>query len=93
MHSLRSNGHVTVTIAGYKYATESRKHDPKEWSVAARGWRSRCVLSFEVVLPGIMSTLTEVFYDDIASKERVAQFPQNGLSKVRRHKAKQKAVC
>ena len=74
---------VTVTIAGCKYESVSQKHDPKEWSVPADGRRSHCMITFEIVVPGIISTIAEVRYDDIASNGRGVPFPQHVLSKVR----------
>ena len=67
---------VTVTIAGYKYETHSQQHDPKDWSVSASSRLSYCMISFEIALPGIMSTITEVCYDNIASLGRGVPFPQ-----------------
>ena len=72
---------VTVTIAGYKYETQSQQHDPKEWSVSASGRRSQCMISFEIALPGSISTIAEKCYDNIAAHVRGVPFPQHVFSK------------
>ena len=67
---------VTVTIAGCKYETASQQRDPNEWAIPTDGRRSRCMITFEIALPNIISAISEVRYDDIASNERGVPFPQ-----------------
>ena len=67
---------VTVKIAGYKYETHSQQHDPKDWSVPSNGRRSQCTITFEIALQGIISTITEVCYNHIASDGRGMSDPK-----------------
>ena len=83
---------VTVTIAGYKYETASQQRDPNDFSVPSNGRRSKCMITFEIALPGVISAMTEARYNDIASNGRSVPFPQQVLSKVRKKRAREKAV-
>ena len=47
------------------------------------------MITFEIALPGIISTFAEVRYDNIG---RSAPFPHKVLSEVRRQKAEEKAA-
>ena len=82
---------VTVTIAGYKYETQSQQHDPNQWPVPPNGRRSQCNVTFEIALPGVISAMTEARYDHIASDGRPVPFPQKAVSEIRRRKAAEKA--
>ena len=81
---------VTVTIAGYKYGTQSQQHDPNQWPMPPNGRRSQCNVIFEIALPGVISAATEACYDDIASNGRPVPFPQHVISKERPRKLKKK---
>ena len=56
------------------------------------GRRSQCNVTFEIALPGMISTITEVRYDNIASDGRGVPFPQHVLSKVKQKQPKEKAL-
>ena len=49
------------------------------------------MISFEIVLRDIISTIAEVRYDDLASNGRGVPFPQHVLSKVRQKQTEEKA--
>ena len=58
-----------------------------------KAWRSQCLVQFEIVLPGVLSVLTEgCSYNHIVDNGRGVSFPQKLLTTVRWQKAEQKAA-
>ena len=76
----------------YTHETASQQHDPQDWTVPSDGRCSHCKVTFEIGFVGGMSVSTEASFNDIVSKGRFIQLPQQFLTRLRKRKAEAKAA-
>ena len=72
---------IVLSPLGYKYETQSLKYHPKDW--LADNFRSRCLVVFEISLPGHTPLLTQgASYHHIVADNRGVALPKKFLMEV-----------